>query len=209
MNYIYDVLANFNSRYFDFFDWNIDDDIVHIKKLPILKVSYEFLSKVKYHDVVVSKELLDKIYHKNDFFKINKNKYGYVSAFCDGNEAIILNFSSNGNIIGRSSFLIDEENEVLDLCECLSVFDYNLVEFKECKYSVFKTRKEISDNSYFLSELKKMSEDKLKYLYFECFNEFESDVGIIFNRIVYELDNRVSSICDKVNNFLKLTSFNK
>ena len=209
MNYIYDVLANFNSCFYDFFDWNIDDDIVHIKKLPILKVSFDFLSKVKYHDVVVSKELLDKIYRKTDFFKINKNKYSYVCAFCDGNEAIILKFSSKGTILGRSSFLIDEENEVLDLCECLSVADYEIIDFKERVYSIFKTRKEVCDSNYYLNELKCMNEDKLKYLYFECFNEFENDVDIVFNKIVYELDNRFSSICDKVSNFLKLTSFNK
>ena len=209
MNYIYDVLANFNSCFYDFFDWNVNDNIIHIKKLPILKVSYDFLSKIKYYDVVVSKELLDKVYHKTDFFKLNKNKYSYVCAFCDGNEAIILNFDSSGSIIGRSSFLIDEENEVLNLSECLSIIDYELISVKECKYSIFKTRKEIEDNSYFLNEIKKMSTDKLKYLYFECFNEFENDVEVVFNKIVYELDNSFNSICDKVSNFLKLTSFNK
>jgi len=209
MNYIYDVLANFNNCFYDFFDWNVDDDIVHIKKLPILKVSYSFFNKVKYHEVVVSKDLLDKIYHKTDFFKINKNKYSYVCAFCDGNEAIILNFSSNGSILGRSSFLIDEENEVVDLSECLDVVDYSIIDFKECVYSVFKTRKELSDISYFLSELRSMSDDKLKYLYFECFNEFESDVQKVYDKIFYELEHSFNSICDKVSNFLKLTSFNK
>ena len=209
MNYICDVLANFNYCFYDFFDWNIDDDIIHIKKLPILKVSFDFLSKVKYHEVVVSNDLLDRIYHKTDFFKVNKNKYNYVCAFCDGNEAIIVNFSSKGSIIGRSSFLIDEENEVLDLCECLSVVDYDIVDYKECEFFVFKTRKEISDNNYFFNELKCMSADKLKYLYFECFNEFENDLDVVFNKLVYELNNSFNSICDKVNNFLKLTSFNK
>lgn len=102
-----------------------------------------------------------------------------------------------------------EENEVLDLCECLSVADYEIIDFKERVYSIFKTRKEVCDSNYYLNELKCMNEDKLKYLYFECFNEFENDVDIVFNKIVYELDNRFSSICDKVSNFLKLTSFNK
>ena len=209
MNYIYDVLANFNNYFYEFFDWNIDDDIVHIKKLPILRVSYDFFSKVKYHDVVVSKDLLDLIYRKTDFFKINKNIYSYVCAFCDGNEAIIVNFGSDGGILGRSSFLIDEENEVLDLCECLDVSDFNIVDFKKCDYSVLKTRKEISDCSYFLNEIKNMSSDKLKYLYFECFDEFENNVQKIFDRIAYELENKFSSICGKVSDFLKLTSFNK
>ena len=31
MNYIYDILANFNNIYYDFFDWNESDNIIHIK----------------------------------------------------------------------------------------------------------------------------------------------------------------------------------
>jgi len=209
MNYIYDVLANFNDYFFDFFDWNVDDNIIHIKKLPILRVTCDFFSKIKYHDVIVSKEILDKIYHKTEFYKVNKNKYSYVCAFCDGNEAFIVNFSSNGSILGRSSFLIDEENEVLDLCDCLEISDCNIIGFNEREYSLFKTRKEISDNNYFFNELKNMNDDKLKYLYFECFNEFENDVQKVFDRIVFEMDNNFNSICGKINNFLKLTSFNK
>ena len=156
-----------------------------------------------------SKDLLDKIYRKTDFFKINKNKYSYVCSFCDGNEAIIINFSSNGSILGRSSFLIDEENEVIDLSDCLEVVDYSIIDFRKCEYSVFKTRKELHDINFYLSELNKMSEDKLKYLYFECFNEFENNINNILDRLVNELDNNFNSISDKVGNFLKLTSFNK
>ena len=32
MNYIYDILANFNEHYYDFYDWNELDNLIHIKK---------------------------------------------------------------------------------------------------------------------------------------------------------------------------------
>ena len=209
MSYIYDVLANFSECFFEFFDWNDDDNIVHIKRLPVLKVGFEFFNKVKYHDVIVSKDLLDKIYRKTDFFKIDKSKYSYVCSFCDGNEAIIINFSSDGHVLGRSSFLIDEEKAVLDLSECMIACNYDIVSLKENDYFVFKTRKEIFDSDYFINELKKMSEGKIRYLYYECFNEYENDVQKIFSRISCVLENNFSSICFKIDNFLKLTSFNK
>ena len=208
MNYIYDVLANFNDYYFDFFDWNADDDIVHIKKLPILKVSFDFLYKLKYYDVVVSKDLLDLIYHKTEFFKVDKKKFEYICSFSDGNEAVIVNFGFDGSILGRSSFLIDEEREVLDLSDSLEIYDCN-VSFKERDFFVFETRKEIFDRCYFFNELKCMNEEKIKYLYFECFNEVENDIQKVFNRIVSELDINYNSIFCKIDNFLKLTSFNK
>ena len=66
MNYIYDVLANFNDCFYDFYDWNDSDNIIHIKKLPILKVSIDFFNKIKYCDVLVGSCLLEKIYRKTE-----------------------------------------------------------------------------------------------------------------------------------------------
>ena len=34
MNYIYDILLNFKNKLYDFYDWNINDDITHIRKIP-------------------------------------------------------------------------------------------------------------------------------------------------------------------------------
>lgn len=42
MNYIYNIHLNFNKMYFDFYEWNDNDEIIHIKKflsfvrIPIL-----------------------------------------------------------------------------------------------------------------------------------------------------------------------------
>ena len=38
MTYIYDILLNFNEEYYEFYDWNKEDTIVHIKKIPIYKI---------------------------------------------------------------------------------------------------------------------------------------------------------------------------
>ena len=53
MNYIYDILANFNNIYYDFFDWNESDNIIHIKKVPIVRVDSDFFNNVKFNDVLV------------------------------------------------------------------------------------------------------------------------------------------------------------
>ena len=76
---------------------------------------------------------------------------------------------------------------------------------REHNYDVFKTRKEISINHLFFDELKCMDDEKLKYLYFECFNERENDVEKIINRINDEIINNFDSIYSKIYNFLKLT----
>lgn len=209
MNYIYDILANFNDVYYDFFDWNESDNIIHIKKVPIIKVSNDFFNNVKFNDVFVDNKLIEKIYHKTDFFKTNKNKYGYVCILCDGNEAIIVNFSSKGSVLGRSSLLIDEENEVIDISEVIDVSDYGIVVKENYSCDFFKTRRESSFVNMFLQELRIMDNDKLKYLYFECFDEREDDINIINDRIISELKNNFEAIYSKIYSFLKLISFNK
>lgn len=205
MSYIYDVLANFNDCFYDFFDWNENDNIVHIKKLPILKVNIDFFNKVKSYDVLVDSVLLQKIYRRTDFFGINKSKYNYVCCLCDGREGIIVNFDSKGNVLGRSSLLIDEENEVIDICECIDSVEYNLSVKDKCVCDIFKTRKEISINHLFFDELKSMSNEKLKYLYFECFNERENDIKKIIDKMNDEVVNNFDSIYRKIYSFLKLT----
>ena len=38
MNYIYDILLNFKKEFFEFYEWNLNDDIIHIRKIPVFKV---------------------------------------------------------------------------------------------------------------------------------------------------------------------------
>lgn len=44
MNYMYDVLLNFNDFPYDIFEWNKDDKINHIRKIPLFKLKTTDLS---------------------------------------------------------------------------------------------------------------------------------------------------------------------
>ncbi len=209
MNYIYDILANFNDSFYDFYDWNENDHIIHIKKLPVIKVKTDFLINVKYNDVNVDNRLIEKIYRRCDFFNESKNNYSYVCSLCDGREAIIVSFDSNGNVLGKSDLLIDEGNEVIDICDSMDVSDYSISVKDVVFYDNFKTRRECKINSFILKELDNMSYDKLKYLYFDCFNEQEDDIKKILIRIFDEIKNNFDMVYLKIYDFLKLTSINK
>lgn len=210
MNYIYDVLANFDKEYFEFYEWNQIDNIIHIKKLPILKISTKLLNDIKKYDVIIQKKMLEKIYHKTEYFKEYKTlKLDYVCAITDSKEAIIINIKENGTIIGKSSLLIDEENEILDISEKMpeNEYEYKIKEKKQKE--IFKTRKEIFINKYITEELKNINKDKLKYLYFECFNTPIEDTKLIEEKLTNEINNNFYNVYDKIYNFLKLTSINK
>lgn len=210
MTYTYDILANFNENYYDFYDWNNMDEIIHIKRLPIIKVDRVFLNNIKHNEVIVEKDLLEKIYKKTELFKINKkNTYNHICALCDGTKAIIVKFEPTGKVSGRSSLLIDEENEIIDISETLQTIDYKLKQNKNKKIDNFKTRKEIEISKYIQNELKNIDDEKLKYLYFDCFDEKETDTKIILKKLMNEIKNNFENIYMKIYDFLKLASLNK
>ena len=69
MSYIYDILLNFNTKYYDFFEWNKNDEITHIKKIPIFKTTSEDFLKIKLNTVKFSENLLNLIENKTEIFK--------------------------------------------------------------------------------------------------------------------------------------------
>ena len=39
MKNIYDILVNFKKIPYEFYEWNKEDDVKHVKKMPSIKVS--------------------------------------------------------------------------------------------------------------------------------------------------------------------------
>ena len=35
MSYVYDILINLNKKFYDFYDWNNNDKILHVKKVLV------------------------------------------------------------------------------------------------------------------------------------------------------------------------------
>lgn len=208
MTYIYDILVNFSECYFDFYDWNENDNILHVKKMPIIKVNSDFLYNVKFNDVIVSKDLIDRIFNRAEFFKKRNNRCKYVCCLCDGNSAIGVSFDISGNVLYRSSLLLDEENEIINITDDVSVDDYSFIvnNVNDCDF--FKTRYEIYIQKYIVGELNLINDDKLQYLYYDCFDRLENNKNVILKDIYYELENNFSAIYLKIYDFLKLASIN-
>ena len=49
MNYIYDVVLNLQKEYYDFYEWNQNDNIFHMRKIPIIKINKKQLLEIKTH----------------------------------------------------------------------------------------------------------------------------------------------------------------
>lgn len=178
MKNIYDILVNFKKIPYEFYEWNKEDDVKHVKKMPSIKVSDSTLYDIFYNDAVVSKNFLDQIKDKTEIFfgrTVKKVKYACVIYNDDVALSILLN--DNGEIIGKSKLLFDEEEDVLKEDVPLKEIDYNII--KKSKKISGLTRREAKIVLLLSKYLDKIHEskknDEIKYMYFECFNTVEED----------------------------------
>lgn len=205
MNYIYDIYLNLNNILFDFFDWNKNDKIIHVRKIPIFKVNEELLKKIINNSIKVNTDFLKKIYNKTELWN-EKGKIEFCSLFCDYNNIVAIELNEEGISIKKSFLLIDEELEILETVRKLKEIEIEFEIVKKDK-PLIKTRKQIKDENFINSELKNIEINKLSYIYYECFGKYENNKKIIINNIKNLPKN--SKTYKNLYDILKLTSTTK
>ena len=209
MSYIYDILLNFQKNYYDFFEWNSTDEIIHIRKMPVFRVNNLDYKKIKNSIVKFESEFLDKIYNRTEKFKnINISFLNYVFLISNGKEAMGIKLNKDGFITHKSSLLLDEEEDIAETAEDLEIYKLNY-KFIKSENSCLHTRNErenIANASNKLFALYSHKEDeKLKFLYLECFGKNESDVDKIYKVLASEIKNNNKNT-SKIIDFFKLIS---
>lgn len=208
MNYIYDILVNFNDKeIYEFFEWDKDDNIEHIRRIPIFKVNSEDFINFKNNKIRVDQTFLNKIKNKTEMFSNTSIDYiEYCSIITDGMDLVVIEFDKDGEFILRSSMLLDEMEDTLDESELLDVenISYSILDNVSSKNN-YMTRFEFKIKSEIESEINKLIQNKnykkLKYLYYEWFNKKDSDM----DNIIVELNNITKEVVSKKHiSFLEL-----
>lgn len=212
MNYIYDILLNFNSELYDFFEWNLNDNIINIRKIPIYKVNSKTLLDFKDYYTKVDSSFLGKLKNKTEVFtNRDVDILEYASLFTDGSSVIAIQFNDEGYICKKSSLLVDEDLDVLEISNRVKEIELSYECLHKEFHDPFKTRQEQQMIMYIRKEFEKCREekkyDKLKYLYFECFAQDEDSI----DKIISKIENNFveASFVKKIYDFFKLTSIQK
>lgn len=214
MNYVYDILLDFDECLYDFYDWNLNDNICHIRRIPLFKVDTKTLLELKNYVIRLDEIWLKKIYQKTEVFEKRKvSKINYSCIFSDGLEAFTLLFDETGKSVKGSKLLLDEENEVNELCLRIDEISLSYQSItSRIKYEV-KTRLEVEKEQFIMKEIKRLQEnhkdDKLKYLYYDCFNQKEENISNIITKIKNTLKDNNSIVRDQLYDLLKLTLYQK
>ncbi len=204
MIYIYDVLLNFNKDLFEFFEWEDNDYILYVKKIPVIRVKTKVIYDIIDNKIKVDNNFLNLIKCKTKLYEErDEKKYKYACIFSDGFISVAVNFI-NGKSIYVSKMLLDEEKDVFDsmVKQKQIYFKYTCLEKRNKK---LLSRKEILNKKLLLKEIKELYLKKnievLKYLYLEYFEEESDDIEFIYNKFSSEITNKYS---EKFNNILDL-----
>jgi len=176
MNYIYDIILNFNEDLYEFFEWRNSDDIINVRKIPVLKVDNKTYFDLKNNKVKVSEETLNNI--KKSFSLYNERIEGnFICIFTNSNSAFATMFDSNGNLIKRSCMLFDEESEVISESENIKQVEINFVINEEVKGNIISrvAKEKITYIKDFIDNIK--DDVTLKYIYYDYYEE-ECNKGI-------------------------------
>lgn len=179
MIYIQNIELCFNDKLYDFFDWN---KITRVKKIPIIKISNQ-----QYQEIVNNKVIIDL---KEEFIIITNKK-----------SAIALNLKNNT----RSSLMFDDEDEVLKIskkCE-IQALNYKIEGIIPISFKTYNEEEKIKKLNNNINNLyHNLDYEKLKYIYFECFNKSENNIELIVKTLLNSLENK--EILIKIENIFKL-----
>ena len=195
MNYIYDIVLNFQDNYYQFFEWNRTDKIKNITKIIVYHVSEQDLTDLTYNEVVVDIPFLTKL--KED----NKKYKKIMCLISNTRQTIGLLFSNDGKLLKRSSLLFEEETEVNNFAKTLplTIITYQKNELATPNYNL---RIEIEKKESLIKYITETNDIlTLKYLYYEYFKEECDDYHQIKTKLLNIMEEEWNK---KKNNLYKI-----
>ena len=136
MNYIYDIILNFQKEYYDFYEWNNNDHIYHMRKIPIIKVNNKQLLDIKNNTIKFKIDTLKFLNVKAEQFKNNdiaKLKYTFIVG--NNSAAIAIKLNNTGIVQLKSSLLLDEQEDAIEILRLKKEIklNYQIIKKKKTK----------------------------------------------------------------------------
>lgn len=185
MRFIYDIVVNFEKDFFEFYEWEKEDNIVNIKKIPLFLVNNETYKIIKYENVTINSMFVDKIRDKT--FAYNKIKIGPSCLITNGMEVIGILCNDKGEVIKKSSLLIDEENEILEEAADIDFYNIDIIKRKKINKNNINRRETEKRNFLIKYISKENNNSNLKYLYYDYFEKENEDIFLIKKELINEI----------------------
>ncbi len=206
MNYYYDIVLNLNEELYEFYEWEENDSIDFIKKIPLFRVSTKTLKDNLKYQTKFNQDLIEQIKNKT-IIKKNENLEN-VFLISDTKNAIALEINNEGLVINRSKLLVSDEMNLIEMIYSLKEVKIEYEKIK--KYEVRKELRQIEKIKKLIKcEIdllyKEKNRSKLKYLYYEWFNIFENSLEKMYKEMNAELEKNFSEKLNNIYDLIKLS----
>ncbi len=177
MNYIYDIILNFNQEYYPFYEWKKSDNIINIRKIPCFKVKDQDYLDLKHNQITIQEDFINKINNASSIY-LEDNLHNNICLVTNGKEAMGLSFDEKGNLQKRSSTIFDEEQEIIEESHHQKITNLKFIKNNPIKPQ-YIGRIEKEKRTYLNKYLSKLNETTdnvtIKYLYYEYFEKENED----------------------------------
>ena len=190
MNYIYDIYLNFNKSYFDFYDWFPNDSLVHIKKIPLVRVCTADFKKLVSSNVELANDEFANLINRTDLY--HKEHLSAI-IITDTKNAMAIKLNNNGISFERSSLTLEDEFDILHFSLKIHESQLKFKILSKINYNI-ATRKELNEQNYLLKHIHKLSYDTLKYMYYDFFNKEEDKKDVMLSALKEEIKNNFLSV---------------
>jgi len=158
MKYGFNIEVNYTEKLINIYEWEDNDDILLLKKVPIIKVSSDL-----YNNIINKNIKIDLNYIKNIS---RENNIIFTSEY----DAVCVCFLDNGKINKISKLSLEDEVEVLEQMYKAkeTKINYEIIDKNNNPYTLL-TRTEETINKSIKKELEKIknNEELIEYLCFE------------------------------------------
>ncbi len=212
MVYVYDFLLNWTDvdRGYEFFEWQEEDPIEHIKRIPLIRITKEQMNEIFTNEIKIEEELLSKILNKTEVYQSkNTTKIKYAIIISDNKRVVALEFSKEGKSIYRSLLDLEDEEEVIDVASNLELYNLKYQIIDEIKEISYETRKEKNMKKYLLTEIKKTyrnhNYNKIIFLYNEYFDSSIENVKECYQQLLNSFECNFTYKHHELYNLIKLS----
>ena len=126
MYYYYDILLNFgnDNELYSFYEWEKDDALEFIKKIPLFRVSTETILDHLQYQIKYEKDIVELIKNKA-VIKSSNSTLENLMVISDNKNALALELDENGKVISRSNLLLNDEENLLEMLVAMNETNFN------------------------------------------------------------------------------------
>ena len=213
---VYDIILNLldSNRIYESFEWRTQDNIEHVKKIPMVRVNNQFLNDIIKNHIIIDQEFLKDIYRRCEIYQDEGvSSIDYACLFTDQYKVVAVEFNQEGKSLFKSYLLLDEEEEILELSNEIALKNIPYKVMKKNTKELYLTREEEFRRNYLLKEIKyaykKGSYEKINYLYEEIFPKDDKSIEEKYKILLKDITKNYSQEHNKIFKILKLTHSKK